>query len=74
MEAVVLIGLQASGESPSYKERFFSTHVLISLDLLRIRSRERRRLADCLETQPPFVIDNMNPTREERADYNSASA
>ncbi|APZ90552.1 AAA family ATPase [Fuerstiella marisgermanici] len=69
MEAVVFIGLQASGKSSFFKERFFSTHVRISLDLLRTRNRERRLLAACLETQQPFVIDNTNPTREERAKY-----
>ena len=69
MEAVVFIGLQASGKSSFYQERFFSTHVRISLDLLRTRNRERRLLTVCLETQQPFVIDNTNPTREERAKY-----
>lgn len=73
MEAVVFIGLQASGKSSFYKERFFSTHVRISLDLLRTRNRERRLLAACLETQQPFVIDNTNPTREERAPYIDAA-
>lgn len=33
MEAVIFIGLQASGKSSFYKERFFSTHVWINLDL-----------------------------------------
>lgn len=69
MEAVIFIGLQASGKSSFYKQRFFSTHVRISLDLLRTRNRERSLLALCLETQQPFVIDNTNPTREERAKY-----
>jgi len=69
MEAVVFIGLQASGKSSFYKERFFSTHVRISLDLLRTRHREQRLLTTCLETQQSFVIDNTNPTREERAKY-----
>lgn len=69
MEAVVFVGLQASGKSSFYKERFFSTHVRISLDLLRTRNRERRLMTVCLETQQPFVIDNTNPTREERAKY-----
>ncbi|MCB9874647.1 MAG: AAA family ATPase [Planctomycetaceae bacterium] len=73
MEAVVFIGLQASGKSSFYKERFFSTHVRISLDLLRTRNRERRLLTACLETQQPFVIDNTNPTREERAKYIDAA-
>lgn len=73
MEAVVFVGLQASGKSSFYKEQFFSTHVRISLDLLRTRNRERRLLTVCLETQQPFVIDNTNPTREERTKYIDAA-
>ncbi len=69
MEAVVFTGLQGAGKSSFYKERFFSTHVRISLDLLRTRNRERRLLALCLETQQRFVVDNTNPTREDRAGY-----
>lgn len=69
MEAVIFVGLQASGKSSFYTERFFSTHVRISLDLLRTRNRERRLLTACLETQQPFVIDNTNPSREERTKY-----
>ncbi|MFO0914777.1 MAG: ATP-binding protein [Pirellulales bacterium] len=69
MEAVIFIGLQASGKSSFYKERFFATHVRISLDLLRTRHREWRLLNMCLETQQPFVVDNTNPTRDERAKY-----
>lgn len=73
MEAVIFIGLQASGKSSFYKERFFSTHVRISLDLLRTRYREQKFMAACLETQQRFVIDNTNPTREERARYINAA-
>ena len=73
MEAVVFVGIQASGKSSFYKERFFSTHVRISLDLLRTRNRERRLLTLCLETQQPFVIDKTNPTRQERAKYIDAA-
>ena len=69
MEAIIFVGLQASGKSSFYRERFFSTHVRISLDLLRTRHRERRMLSLCLETQQPFVIDNTNPTREDRRRY-----
>ncbi len=69
MEAVIFIGLQASGKSSFYKERYFSTHVRISLDLLRTRNRERQFLATCLETRQPFVIDNTNPSRADRAKY-----
>lgn len=69
MEAILLIGLQGAGKSSFFKERFFTTHVRISLDLLRTRYREQRLLSVCLETQQRFVIDNTNPTREERRKY-----
>ncbi len=62
-------GIQASGKSTFYRERFFDTHVRISLDLLRTRHRERVLLAACLETRQPFVVDNTNPTVAERARY-----
>ena len=69
MEAIVFCGVQASGKTTFYAERLLQTHVRISLDLLRTRHREARFLAACLETQMRFVVDNTNPTREERARY-----
>jgi predicted kinase len=69
MEAVVFIGLQASGKSSFYRQQYFDTHVRISLDLLRTRHRECRFLEACLKTQQPFVVDNTNPSRDERAEY-----
>ena len=69
MEAVILVGIQASGKSTFYKQRFFDTHVRISRDLLRTRNRERRLLEACLDTRQPFVIDNTNVLAEERARY-----
>lgn len=73
MEAIIFVGLQASGKSSFYRERFFSTHVRISLDLLRTRYRERRMLSLCLETQQPFVVDNTNPTCDDRRQYIDAA-
>ncbi|HEV2147441.1 MAG TPA: AAA family ATPase [Longimicrobiaceae bacterium] len=73
MEAIVFIGIQASGKSTFYRARFFDTHVRISLDLLRTRRRERLLLAACIEAQQPFVVDNTNVTREERARYLAAA-
>lgn len=73
MEAIIFVGLQASGKSSFYRERFFSTHVRISLDLLRTRHREQRMLSLCLETQQPFVIDNTNPTSDDRRRYIEAA-
>lgn len=69
MEAVVFSGIQASGKTSFYKERFFRSHVRISLDQLHTRNKENRFLELCLELQQPFVVDNTNPTREERSRY-----
>ena len=73
MEAVILVGIQASGKSTFYQQRFFDTHVRISRDLLRTRSRERTLLQACLESRQPFVVDNTNVTAEERARYIQAA-
>jgi predicted kinase len=69
MQAVILVGIQASGKSTFYQQRFFDTHVRISRDLLRTRSREQVLLQTCLQTRQPFVIDNTNVTAEERARF-----
>lgn len=69
MEAVLLIGIQGAGKSTFYKERFFDTHVRVSLDLLRTRRRERALLEACLATGQRLVVDNTNVTAAGRAGY-----
>ena len=73
MEAVVFVGLQASGKSTFYRHRFFRSHMRINLDMLKTRYRERRLLQLCIETQLPFVVDNTNATRQERQLYIAAA-
>ena len=73
MEAVIFIGMQASGKSTFYRERYFSSHVRISLDMLRTRHRETRLLEVCLDTKQPFVVDNTNPTKSDRQIYISSA-
>ena len=69
MEAIIFIGVQGSGKSTFYRQRFFETHVRISLDMLRTRQREQLFFTACLEAKQPFVIDNTNPLPAERARY-----
>ncbi len=69
MEAVILCGLQATGKSTLCRERFFRTHVRINLDMLKSRHREAILVRACLEAKQPFVVDNTNPTREDRKKY-----
>lgn len=73
MEAVILIGIQGSGKTTFYRERFFDTHVRLSLDLLKTRHREGEFLRVCLGTGQRFVVDNTNIRTAERAVYIEAA-
>jgi predicted kinase len=73
MEAVIFVGVQGSGKTTFYRDRFLHTHVRLSLDLLRTRHRLRLLLDACLTTQQRFVIDNTSVLRSERAVYIAAS-
>jgi predicted kinase len=69
MEAIVLCGVQGSGKTTLYRDRFLGTHVRVSLDLLRTRHREAAFVDLCLATQQRYVVDNTNPTPAERRRY-----
>lgn len=69
MQAIIFIGIQATGKSSFYRKHFFNSHVRISMDLLNTRNKESRFLDTCFDTQSQLVIDNTNPTIESRAKY-----
>jgi predicted kinase len=69
VEAVIFIGVQGSGKSTLYRQRFSETHVRINLDMLRTRHREHLIFEACLAAKQPFVVDNTNPTLADRARY-----
>jgi predicted kinase len=69
MEAVILIGIQGTGKSSFYHERFFHTHVRINSDMLKTKHRLRVLFNACVEARQPFVLDNTNVTREVRAEF-----
>lgn len=73
MEMLLFTGIQASGKTTFYLQRFFDTHVRISMDLLRTRHREFLFMQACLKSRQRFVVDNTNPTRIERARYIEAA-
>ncbi len=66
---MVFCGVQGSGKTTFYIERFLHTHVRVSLDLLRTRHRERLVLGACLEGGQRFVVDKVNHTAAERQRY-----
>jgi predicted kinase len=69
MKGVIFIGLQASGKSTFYLSNFYKTHLRLNMDMLRTRNRENILFNACLESKQPVVIDNTNPTIEEREKY-----
>ena len=69
MEAVILIGIQASGKTTFYKERFFNTHIRLSLDMLKTRPREMILLRACIAAKQAFVVDNTNILKTDRRRY-----
>src|SRR5687768_2528674 len=69
MEAIIFCGIQATGKTSFFKDKFFKTHIRISMDLLNTRNKELKFLETCLSTQQPFVVDNTNPGKEDRARY-----
>jgi predicted kinase len=69
MEMILFIGIPGSGKSTFYKEKFFNSHLRISLDLLRTRNRERKLLDYCFITSMPFVLDNTNVSSNDRKSY-----
>lgn len=67
MEAIIFIGIPASGKSTFYQQYFFNTHVRINVDMLKTRHREQLLTQACIEAKQKFVSDNTNRTPEVRA-------
>src|SRR5262249_57798022 len=69
MQAIVFCGVQGAGKTSFYRARFADTHVRLSLDMLRTRTRERILFEACLAAKQPLVMDNTNCTAAERRAY-----
>ena len=69
MQLIIFMGLQASGKSTFYRETFIDSHIRLNLDMLKTRHREKILFNACLEAKQPMVIDNTNPTLEDRKRY-----
>lgn len=70
MELIIFIGLQASGKSTFYQTHCATTYEHISMDLLQHNKNPRKRqltlIENALQTQQSVVVDNTNPTVEDR--------
>ena len=71
-KAIILIGIQGSGKSTFYGKKF-SEYVHVNLDTLHTRKKEKILVEECLNEKRSFVVDNTNPTKEERAYYIQAA-
>jgi len=69
VEAVVFCGVQGSGKTTFFRQRFFDTHVRVNLDMLRTRRREAILVDACIRASQRFVVDNTNPTVDDRRRY-----
>src|SRR4051794_30657021 len=71
-ELVVFIGLQAAGKSSFYRARFADSHDLVSKDRFpnnrHPARRQRQLIEEALGAGRSVVVDNTNPTVEERAE------
>jgi predicted kinase len=71
MELVIFIGLQASGKSTFFRQYFAATHELVSKDRMRNNKNPARRqvqlIKAALQAGRSVVVDNTNPTLEDRS-------
>ena len=69
MQLIIFTGVQASGKSSFYLLNLYHSHLRINLDMLKTRHRENMIFEACLASKTKMVIDNTNPSREDRARY-----
>ncbi len=66
--AYIMMGIQGSGKSV-FCRRFLASVERVNLDTLKTRTKEKQLIEDCHEKGCDYVVDNTNPTREDRARY-----
>ncbi len=67
-----MIGIQASGKS-TFCQRYLGDVCRVNLDTLKTRNNEKRLIEQCHADDSDYVVDNTNPTREDRKRYITAA-
>jgi predicted kinase len=68
-DAVILIGIPATGKSTFYKQGYADTHLRINGDMLGNKGLEQDLIAACHKHGQSYVVDKMNFTQQHRAAY-----
>ena len=68
MSSLFSLSAKESGKTSFYKERF-SDYVHVNLDELHTRNKEKKLIEECFKEGKSLVIDNTNPTIEDRQRY-----
>lgn len=66
---IIFTGIQASGKTSFYKRFLSEGYEHISLDILHTRNKENIAIEECFRNGRSFVIDNTNPSEEDRRRY-----
>lgn len=64
----ILIGIQASGKT-TFCRKYFNDFNCISLDVIKTRKKEDTIITQIVKNGKNLVIDNTNPTKNERKKY-----
>lgn len=64
----IMIGIQGSGKS-TFCQKHLPNFYRINLDTLKTRHQEQLAIDECFKCGRNFVIDNTNPTIDERGKY-----
>lgn len=64
----ILIGIQASGKT-TFCQEYFCDFDIVSLDIIKTRKKEYKTINEIINSGKNLVIDNTNPTIEERKKY-----
>lgn len=70
LQCVIFVGLPATGKTTFFRQRFASTHEHVSKDnwpnATKKTARQARLIADALSSGRSVVVDNTNPTVDDR--------
>lgn len=67
-DIVIMMGLQGSGKS-TFCATHYPKYTRINLDTLRTRKKEHDALWQALNRKENIIIDNTNPTKDDRKKY-----